>query len=475
MDLHNKIIENFKALVAIPRSSKDEKRVSDFLLNYAKERGFEAKQDDKWNLIIKVPGTCKKENNPSCVLQGHMDMVYVKTPESTHVYEDGINVVFDGDYMKSDKNTSLGADNGIALAYCMTIMDDMTIPHPPLEIIFTVEEEVGLTGASYLDCSSIKSKLFINLDSEHEGEFFTSCSGGIRNYFTVPMGEKEKAAGLTNYEIRVFGLKGGHSGVDIDCGRANGIKLLARLLKYADSPSVHLSSFNYDGKANSIPIASKAFVGVEKGKEAEFENLLEKCFADIKNEYRYTDTPDYSVKAAENTDYYYRQKSKDTLYNALTLLPNGVISKSFAIEGLTETSVNIGSAEEKDGNIRLLSSARSCVASRKYAVVEQIETIAKLCGCESENFNDYPQWDYNPNSPLRELALKAYKEMSKEEGSCASIHGGLECGYFCDKIQGCDIISMGCNLYDVHTPNERVSIKSVFNVWELLLEILRRL
>lgn len=475
MDLHNKIIENFKALAAIPRGSGDEKKVSDFLLNYALKRGFEALQDDKWNLIIKVPGTCGKESAPPCVLQGHMDMVYVKTPESTHVYEDGINVVFDGDYMKSDKNTSLGADNGIALAYCMTIMDDMTIAHPPLEIIFTVQEEVGLIGASSLDCSSINSKLFINLDSEHEGEFFTSCSGGIRNYFTVPMGKKEKVSDLTNYEIKVFGLKGGHSGVDIDCGRANGIKLLARLLKYADSPHVHLASFNYDGKANSIPIAANAAVGVEKGSEIEFENKLAECFSDIKGEYQYTDTPSYSVKKKDGSDCYYKEKSKETLYDALTLLPSGMISKSFAIEGLTETSINIGSAEEKDDCIKLLSSARSCVASRKYALVEQIETIAKLCSCESENFNDYPQWDYNPNSPLRELALAAYKEISGKDGSCASIHGGLECGYFCNKIQGCDIISMGCDLYDVHTPNERVSITSAFNVWELLLEILRRL
>ncbi len=475
MDLHNRILENFKTISLIPRSSQDEERISNFLLDYARKRGFEARQDDYYNLLVKVPGTCSKQNSPPCALQCHMDMVYVKAPESTHIYADGINVVFDKDFMKSDKNTSLGADNGIALAYCMTLMDDLTIPHPPLEIIFTVQEEVGLIGASCLDCSFIKSKKLINLDSEHEGEFFASCAGGIRNYFTIPMGRKEKISGLTAYRVRIFGLKGGHSGVDIDKGRANSIKLLGRLLKYADSPAVHLSSFCCEGKANSIPMAAEAVVGLEEGGEKDFKELFKKCFDELKNEYSYTDTPNYAIKQEESFAAYYAQKSKKLLYDVLTLLPNGVISKSFVMDGLVETSVNIGAAEEKAEAIGFLSSVRSSIASKKYAVVEQFEALADLCGCESENFNDYPQWDYNPNSPLRELAMDSYKKISQKSAICTSIHGGLECGYFCQKIEGCDIISMGCDLYDVHTPNEKASITSVFNVWELLLEILKRL
>ena len=476
MELKEKIIYYFKEVVKIPRESGDEKAISDYLVEFAQEHGYKVAQDDLYNVIIEVPSTIPDYAGPSVVLQGHMDMVYVKEPDSPHIYEKGIDCTIDVDRIYSTQKTSLGADNGVALAYFLTIMDSKEISHPSLEIIVTTQEEVGLIGAQYLDCSSIKSKYFINLDSESEGEFFTSCAGGVRNYFTVPMGEKY-SQGLIPLTVKLQGLKGGHSGTDINLGRGNAIKLLGRVLKEANSDDVMLSSFKAEGKANSISTAAMAIVGVTPSRLSEFKAKIIETANIIKDELQYTDTPDLIIE--ENKDEkaykYYDNDSKNKLLNALELLPFGVVSKSFAIKDLTETSVNIGSAEENNGEIKFLSSVRSCVASRKYELLGRIYTIARVLGCKSEAFNDYPQWNYNPNSPLRELALKTYEDMFHRKATTASIHGGLECGYFDSKIKDVDIISIGCNLYDVHTPKEQVSIHSLYNVWDMLLEILKRL
>ena len=474
VDLKEKVLENFKAICAVPRGSGDEKAISDYICSFARERGFEAKQDEHFNVTVKIPGTCGKENNPAVALQGHLDMVYVKTAESPHVYEEGIKTKIEGDMMSSTMNTSLGADDGMAVAYCMTLMEDMTIPHPPLEILLTVLEEVGLTGAQKFDCSDLKAKYFINLDSEREGEFFTSCAGGVRNNFTIPV-KKEEAAGLKTYSIQLKGLKGGHSGMDIHKGRANAIKVLGRILKYSDSENVHLVSFCHNGKANVIPQICDAKVGVRPDCAESFLSALKSNFQILKNEFAYSDSMELDVRETEAVSLCYDSSSKEKLYDALTLLPYGMISKSFVMENLTETSVNIGSCDEEEDRIVILSSARSAVRSKKMELIEKIDTAAGLLGCKSECFSDYPQWDYNPDSPLRELAMKSYKKLTGKDGVCAAVHAGLECGYFHEKMPDCDMLSIGCDIFDVHSVNERVSVSSFMNVWELLLEILKEL
>ncbi len=474
MDLKQRVLENFKAICAVPRASGDEKAISDYICGFAKERGFYARQDENYNLLIKIPGTCKKENAPAVALQGHIDMVYVKTKDSPHVYEDGIKTKIEGDFMSSDMNTSLGADDGMAAAYCMTLMEDLTIPHPPLEIVLTVLEEVGLLGAQKFDCSDLKAKYFINLDSEKEGEFFTSCAGGVRNNLKIPM-EKEEIPNLKAYFIELKGLKGGHSGMDIDKGRANAIKLMGRLLKYSDSDKVHLASFHHSGKANVIAQMCSAAAGVSADYADKFLKDLKDNFCMLKKEFAYTDTMELEIIEKDEVKTFYTALSKQRLYDALTLLPFGVISKSFVTEGLTETSVNIGSCDEQEGSIVILSSARSAVRSKKLELIEKIDTIAKLIGCESQCFSDYPQWDYNPDSPLRELAMKSYKKLTGKDGVCAAVHAGLECGYFHEKMPDCDMLSIGCDIFDVHSVKERVSVSSFLNVWELLLEILREI
>ena len=476
MDLKERILENFRSICAIPRGSGDEKAISDFLVKFASERGFEVHQDENWNVIINVPGTCGMEDHPAVALQGHMDMVYVKTPDSPHVYENGIETKIEDGFMMSTLNTSLGADDGMSIAYCMTLMEDKTIPHPPLEMLITVLEEVGLIGAQKMDCSSLKAKSFINLDSEREGQIFTSCSGGIRDTVKVPMGEKEAIGGLKNYEVRIYGLKGGHSGMEIDLGRANGIKVMERILKYSDSEKVHLANFFHNGKANAIPHACTARVGVEASEAEAFVKALNDNYNVIFNEFQFSDTMNFEVKEISDELTYYSQDSKKKLYDIITLLPFGLIAKSFAIPGLTETSVNIGSCDEIEGNITtLLCSARSSVKSRKMELTEKIDLVAEIYGCTTEKAGDYPQWDYNPDSKLREIALASYKEVTGKDATCNAMHAGLECGYYCEKMPGVDMISIGCDIFDVHSVKEKVDVESFLRTWDVLLAILAKL
>lgn len=263
--------------------------------------------------------------------------------------------------------------------------------------------------------------------------------------------------------------------MDIHKGRANAIKVLGRILKHSDKKEVHLASFYHDGKANVIPQICNAVIGVEMKLAESFLEDVRSNFEVIKNEFMFTDTMELFIEERDEAPSYYDTVTKEKLYDALTLLPFGMISKSFAIEGLTETSVNIGACTEEEGKIIILSSARSAVRSKKLEIIERIDTIARLLGCESKCFSDYPQWDYDPHSPLRDLALRSYKKLTGKDGVCAAVHAGLECGYFHEKMPSCDMLSMGCDIYDVHSVNEKVSVSSFINVWELLLEILKEI
>ncbi len=461
-------------VIKIPRASKDEKAISDYIMAFAEARGGKVEQDSMYNLKIWMPATGGSSQVP-VALQGHLDMVYVKDHGSSHIYEDGIDCTVDGDRMYSADNTSLGADNGIALAYCLALMDSADIIHPPLEIILTVQEEIGLNGAAHLDCADLQARNIINLDSENEGEFFVSCAGGVRNYLTIPV-QKNRIEGLVNLTVVVSDLRGGHSGTDIDLGRGNAIKILGRILDAIDAQNIPLASFKADGKANAIPTRAAAVIGVPADCLDSCKFKLNAVCEIIKEELKYTDTFVLTVEAEDNNaDLYYSNETKQCILAAIKLMPNGVISKSFAVEGLVETSANIGAVEEIDETLRILSSIRSSLASRKIEQLHKIDAIARLLGGGSEALNDYPQWNYHPNSQIRTLSMAAYQELFNKEGKMASIHGGLECGYFDNKMKNVDMVSFGCNLYDVHTAREQISLSSFYNVWLLLTDILKRL
>ncbi|NLW22179.1 MAG: aminoacyl-histidine dipeptidase [Tissierellia bacterium] len=471
-----KVLDYFKEISKIPRETGKEKEISDFLVNFARERNLEVVQDEVYNVVIKKKSTIENYNGPAVILQGHMDMVYEKDPDSHHKYEDGIEVIERDGYLYGNK-TTLGADNGIALAYFLALMDNDGIKHPDLEIVITTQEEAGLVGAQKLDMSGLKGKYLINLDAEEEGVFFTSCAGGIRNYVHIPT-NRQAIKGYIPLSITIHGLKGGHSGLEIDQERANAIKLLGRLLYGINDEDIYLLSIEAPGKANAISPISKATLMIKENKREKIISRIRELEKVFQNEFKLTDKISIDIvseKPAADIYNVYTQECKDNIINILMLMPHGVINKSMAIPGLVQTSINIGSIEEGEDKISILSSIRSSVASQKYNLVDVITIIANTFGGEAEFFNDYPEWEYKPESRLRELVKEVYEENFNRQAKMTAIHAGLECGYFANKLKDVDIISLGPDTFEVHTTKEHVSIESVKNVWLFLVKLLERI
>lgn len=470
------VIKFFKEISKIPRETCKEKQISDYLLNFAKERNLEVSQDELFNIIIKKKSNLKNYNGPTVILQGHMDMVYEKTLDSNHVYENGIEII-EKDGCLYGNNTTLGADNGIAVAYCLAILDSVDIKHPNLEVIITVQEEGGLVGAQFLNTENIKGKYLINLDAEEEGVIFTSCAGGIRNYVHIPT-VKENVNYDISIEINIVGLKGGHSGLEIDLERGNAIKLIGRLLYNINSDELHLFSINSIGKANAIPNRARVTVLTSKDKVSHITDKINEIQRLFKKELLFSDEINIEIEVKyieEKNLKAYTNDSKNKIINILMLMPNGVINKSMAIPGLVQTSTNVGSLEESENQISILSSIRSSVGSQKYNLADNISILAEGYGAKYHFFNDYPQWEYKSESKLRNLISDIYEEVYQKKPVFTAIHAGLECGYLDKKLNNADIISMGPNLYEVHTTNEHVSIESIKNVWVIIVRLLERL
>ncbi len=471
----DKVIKFFKEFSKIPHESFKEKAVSDYLVAFAKERGLFVVQDELYNVIIKKPSNIPGFKGDAVIFQGHMDMVYVTDPNQFHDYESGIEVVEkDGFLCSKDNASTLGADNGIAVAMCMALLDSDDIKHPDLEVILTVQEETGLTGAEAVNVSDIKGKYFINLDSEEEGVFYTSCAGGIRSKILIDA-EKEAVSGLSHIAIDISGLKGGHSGMEIHMERGNGIKLLGRLLNEINSDELHLCKIHAPGKANAISSKAQAIIGVEANSVSAVMAKINEMADILKKELQFSDD---LVIAAQKTEFEataYTQNVKNKIITTLMLMPTGVFSRSLVMEDLVQTSSNIGSLEEIDGSLELLVSIRSSVGSQKYYLVEVIKNICAVNGLSCDFSSDYPQWEYRTESALRTRAMNLFRDMFGKEPHTAAIHAGLECGYFDQKLPGIDLISFGPNQYDVHTPKERVSIESIDHMWEFMVRLVEEL
>ena len=472
--LKEKLKENLIQLSKIPRSSGDEKEISDFLADYARKRGLDVYQDDLYNLIIRKNSTRKNHRGPAVILQGHTDMVYVKDDVSNHDYSAGIDVL-EEDGLLFANGTSLGADNGIAVSYLMILMDSSDIIHPDLEIVLTVQEEVGLVGAENLDASKLKGKYYINLDAENEGIFFVSCAGGVRNEVRIPI-IREKSKFSTGLKITIEGLKGGHSGLEINECRGNAISLMARLLNHVgQNADLSLFSIECKGKANSIPNSSRATILCDNvdyvkkiilSEEKNFSNQLYPFDSlNIKTE---------NIEAAKGTAVFNSKTFKNIIHTIL-LMPNGVLSMDKAMPDMVETSANMGALYDHSGNLVLLSSIRSSVESRKEEHMEKIKALAAILGNETVFYNNYPGWEYSQFSTLREIAKESYTELTGKVPLESAIHAGLECGYFNKKIKDLDIIAFGPNLYDVHTSKEKLDLKSSENTFKLLCSILKKL
>lgn len=473
-----KVFEYFEEISQIPRGSGNEKQISDYLVGVAKKLNLEVIQDEALNVIIKKPGTKGYENSPTVIIQGHMDMVCEKNKGVDHDFEkDPIKLRIIDDMIYAT-DTTLGADNGIAVAYALALLNSTDIPHPPLEILLTTDEETGMSGAMAVSREHLKGKLLINLDNEEEGDFLVSCSGGIRSKFELSTELEDRADNTSLVDISISGLKGGHSGMDIIKERGNSNKLLGRVLKNLLSEvDFRLVSLNGGSKDNAIPREADALIVIKESEVEKLEKLANKWQEIFFNELKVQD-PGVKVKISEVKEEISRVFTKDSTEKAINLLyliPNGIDTKSPTIKDLVQSSTNLGVVRTENNKVHYDSAIRSSVESLKEEIVIRSKTIAEIIGCKFETTANYPGWEYNPDSKLRELCLDVYKRMYGKDGNIVAIHAGVECGLFNEKLGGLDMISFGPDLFDVHTPEEHMSIKSVQNVWEYLKEVLKEL
>lgn len=467
-----KVFKWFSALNQVPRCSGDEKGVSDFLVDFAKERNLEVYQDKAYNVIIKKPGTPGYENADSVILQGHMDMVCIKGKDSNHDFtRDPIELIIEGDTLRAN-NTTLGADNGIAVAYGLAILDSDNLKHPPIEILVTTSEETGMDGAMALTNEHLTGKILLNLDSEEEGIFLVSCAGGA-NMITTFKIQKEKKIG-NGLEIKISGLKGGHSGMEIIKQRANAIKILGRILEECISKdNIRLSKIHGGIKHNAIPSEAGATILTENMDE--MKKIIENLTKDLKEEYRVEDSG-LNIDIQEvSIDEVYSKELSDNLIDFIMMVPDGVQYMSKDIEGLVQTSLNNAIIEERDNNIEITTSVRSSSSSSLREILNVLSIIAKRTNGNAKESSAYPAWQYDENSKIREKCVNVYKELYNKNAEVSAIHAGLECGLLKEILPDTDMISFGPNLFDVHTEKEHLSISSVRRVWEFLIKLLENL
>ncbi len=468
------VFDFFEQISQIPRGSGNEQAISEYLEKFAVDRNFEYVRDSANNVIIKKPGTAGYEASPAVILQGHMDMVCEKTDDSTHDFtKDPIKLRVDGDIL-SATDTTLGADNGIAVAYALAVLDSKDIPHPPLEVVITTDEETGMSGARALDASNLKARKLINLDSEEEGYLLVSCCGGRRVNLNFPV-NREANEELKTICVTVGGLKGGHSGADIHLQRANANKLMGRVLKAignaVDMRVISIKGGNVDNAITRDCVAYAAVKCSECAKKAAKE--LE---AVLTNEYRgIEDVVSINVEEANADLLPLTKEDSEKIIRVINLVPFGVRAMSKEIEGLVETSSNLGIIATEEENIRISNSVRSSVTSRKEALCSKLEDIAILAGGTCEMRSDYPGWEFNPDSELLKLFKSTFVDVYGKEPVVMAMHAGLECGLFAEKMPGADMISIGPDMWDVHTPQERISIKSVASTWEFIKAVLKNM
>ena len=466
----------FEEILSIPRPSKHEEKMTEYLINWAKERNLEYVSDEIGNVIIRKGATKGKENSPWVCLQSHIDMVCEKNSDKVFDFEkDAIVPKIEGEWLKAD-GTTLGADDGIGVATALAILDANDIEHGPIECLFTVDEETGLSGAEALSADVLKSRILLNLDSEDEGEIFIGCAGGIDTVAKLPY-DKEETPDAPAFKIMVKGLKGGHSGDDINKGLACANKLLNRILWSLDKEmDLRLSCFEGGNLRNAIAREANATFVVAQADVELMKEIVEKFAVDLKYEFRTTE-PDMQItlSEAEKPAFVVDMLSQDNLLNVLYACPHGVLAMSREIPGFVETSTNLASVKMKEDHFFITTSQRSSVESAKYAAAYRVESCFLLAGADVEHGDGYPGWAPNPESKILKIAVDAYKKLFNKEPIVRAIHAGLECGLIGEKYPGMDMISYGPTLRGVHSPDERLEIKTVELYWKHTLEILKNI
>ena len=475
-----KVFHYFSEISKIPRASKKEKEISDWLVKFAKERKLKVIQDEHYNVIIKKKATEGYEDFSPLILQGHMDMVWEKNKDTEFDFStQGIELVIDGDFLKAN-GTTLGADNGIAIAYALAILDSDDIKHPALEVVITTDEEDGMSGVANLDFDEFDGKTLINLDTEEYGEVYVSSAGGTRTETKFIFETKKIGNGYTPISIEVKGLSGGHSGAEIHKNLGNSIKILSEVL-YHLSKRYEMSLIHIDGggKVNAIPREAVAEIAVKLDGDSidELKKLAGLAFENILKDFKVSDkSPILAIEKIEEKNLGISLGDTLNIINFLHEVPNGVLEMSKHIEGLVETSINIGfiSTEIVDGNvkIRIKSLARSMANDPLNKLVEEVTDLTRKHDANIKIAASNPSWEYKEDSKIRELIEKSFKEITGNKPVIKAIHAGLECGVFTQNIKDADVVSIGPNIYGAHTPEERMDIKSVGETWEWLLKIL---
>ena len=455
----------FEELAAIPHGSGNTAAISDYCVAFAREHDLSVRQDSLGNVIIKKPATAGYENHPAVILQGHLDMVCEKAPDCMlDMVVDGLDLAVDGDWLYAN-GTTLGGDDGIAVAMALAILEAEDLPHPTLEALFTVDEEIGLLGAAGLDGAELNGRMLINIDSEDEGVLTVSCAGGVRADITLPI--KKIYNSWNTYKITVDGLQGGHSGVEIDKGRLNANIILGEFLNTLEN--YRIVRIEGGQKDNAIPRTATCVLAATKD-----ITPLGEPFAQA---HRTESDPDLTVKVenAITENYTLTDESTKRIVDFLTTTPNGIVSMSKDIDGLVQTSLNLGILNTEENAVRCGFGIRSSVDNEKSALLNKVKSVAETCGGTCDSYADYPAWEYRKVSKLRDTMCAVWERLFDTKAKVIAIHAGLECGILCEKLNGLDAVSIGPAMRDIHTCRERLSVSSTERVYRYVCEVLKSL
>ena len=465
---------HFDRILTIPRGSGQEQQMAAFVLDLARRLGQDSDQDGTGNVVVRKAATDGRSGAPVTVLQCHLDMVNEKNSDVEHDFStDPICPRRDGDYLRAT-GTTLGSDNGIGVAACLALMEDSEHPHGPLEFLFTVDEETGLTGAGHLEADFLHGRLLVNLDSEEEGALYVGCAGGSGIDLTMELARDAAGAGKSAFSVELKGMQGGHSGVDIHLQRGNAVQLLARVLESArQACPFYLSEFLGGSAHNAIPREARAVVVCSESDGQSLSAAIEDALRTVRKEFRAVEPQmSWKIDAAQLPGEFCNEDSTERLLDLLNSLPHGVISSSYDIPGLVETSVSLASVRATGGEVEIHVSTRSSVESALHALQLRLKAIGDLAGCRMQELESYPGWEPDLASPLLATTRQAYRDEIGKDPEVKAIHAGLECGLIGEKYPGMDMISLGPQIEFPHSPDERVQIPSVGRFYRILKRLL---
>ena len=462
-----KALRFFEEFSKIPRGSGNTKAIADYLVKFANDRSLTVIRDESNNVIIKKGATSGFESRPGVIIQGHTDIVALKEPGCPiNMEKEGLELYRDGDYLRA-RGTTLGADDGVAMAYALAILDSDDVAHPALECVFTSDEETGLIGAANLDTSVLDGRMLINIDSDEEGIFTAGCAGGGRIDITMPVNTKTHIGQI--YMLKIGGFKGGHSGVEIHKNRTNAIKCAAEILSKLEG--LKLGKMEAGSADNAIPSDAYAIFST-KSSIIEISNIVN----DVKDALPEEESEaKFNIEMSISSAKVMSVEDSKNLLSMICEMPNGVTRMSEDIEGLVETSLNMGIIKLSDKALNLTISVRSAKGEEKAKLISRVREIAECHGAAVSVRGEYPAWEYRRDSHLRDVMCKVYGDMYGKDATVVTIHAGLECGIFSDKMDGLDCVSIGPDNHDIHTPDERLSLSSFNRVYEYLINVLKNL